>query len=169
MKNNKLKTGPKPRTREEVIRDFWQRVNVAGPDDCWEWQGAQTKRGYGVCCIDGRNTTAHRIAYAATHNEDIKGLDVCHRCDNPKCCNPRHLFKGSRSVNMQDMASKGRHGFSKQTTWEMVRDIRSKHRSGQYLIKELAQMFDKHIVTIQHIIYNKSWVDPNYQPPKGKE
>lgn len=75
---------------------------------CWEWQGA-TANGYGRVKVWRKVVSAHRLAFQLANSEvDVKGFDVCHRCDNRRCCNPEHLFKGTRSDNMQDCKRKGR-------------------------------------------------------------
>lgn len=78
---------------------------------CMEAQGTRTKNGYVVVWEAGRCTTAHRLAYCKAKGlrlDDLKGMDVCHDCDNPPCINLEHLFLGTRKENMEDMVQKGR-------------------------------------------------------------
>jgi hypothetical protein len=85
---------------------FWAKVDVSDSASCWPWTGHRDARGYGR--TTKRSTTAHRVAWEVTHGEIPAGLFVCHRCDNPPCCNPAHLFLGTAGDNARDMAAKGR-------------------------------------------------------------
>ena len=78
---------------------------------CWEWQGALNNIGYGMIRdtdINGMRTT-HRVSYEIANGSIPKDLCVLHKCDNPKCINPDHLFAGTRLQNTADMISKDRH------------------------------------------------------------
>lgn len=79
--------------------------------DCHVWSGACRNKGYGVVRFGGRNSpllATHRLAYELWVGPIPEGLNVLHRCDNPPCCNPAHLFLGTHEDNMRDMVTKGR-------------------------------------------------------------
>lgn len=90
---------------------FWSKVNRRGPDDCWLWL-ASLCQGYGQIAgtVDGkrRPVSAHRVAWELTHGAIPEGLSVLHRCDNPPCVNPAHLFIGTQPDNLSDARRKGR-------------------------------------------------------------
>lgn len=99
---------------------FWRYVAVKSNDECWPWARGKNNNGYGLYSVNntpeiyeetGRAKTqlvAHRVAYFI-HNGDIKPSDyACHSCDNPSCCNPRHIWLGSQLDNVRDMVDKGR-------------------------------------------------------------
>jgi hypothetical protein len=96
---------------------FWMRVNKDGPivthvdgiDACWVWAGMRDKRGYGFLYVGGaKKVLAHRFSWELANGEISSGMHVLHRCDNPNCIRPSHLFVGTHADNMRDMASKGR-------------------------------------------------------------
>jgi hypothetical protein len=99
--------------REE---SFWSRVDVRSDDECWEWQGAITAVGYAKLPFAWEGRIASRYSYYLNIDENFnRNLFVCHRCDNPICVNPKHLFLGTQKDNMQDMQAKGRSAQAKKT------------------------------------------------------
>lgn len=94
---------------QQTIERFWARVDRrGGPGACWPWTGYLTWNGYGRVRADGGRYGSHRLAYLLSSGTVPDGMSVCHRCDNPSCCNPAHMWLGTQSENMADMTAKGR-------------------------------------------------------------
>lgn len=88
---------------------FWQRVDKRSEDECWPWTGRFAANGYGVFDHSNRPNVASRFSYELS-NGPIGDAEkfVCHKCDNPKCVNPSHLWLGTHQQNMDDAKNKGR-------------------------------------------------------------
>lgn len=86
---------------------FWLKVDKSG--ECWLWiAGKKGRDGYGSCWFGGKPSRAHRVSWELTNGPVPDGMVVCHRCDNPPCVNPDHLFLGTLKDNAQDRNRKGR-------------------------------------------------------------
>lgn len=106
---------PRP-TRADISRPDYLAKKFAGKhtkgSGCWEWTGQIGKRGYGMLSVPRRygtrNQYAHRVSWLLHHGPIPEGLSVLHRCDNPKCIRPDHLFLGTQGTNVRDCVAKGR-------------------------------------------------------------
>lgn len=87
--------------------EFWGRIDRSG-DGCWLWRRSLDSHGYGQLTVEGRTRLAHRLAFEFANGPIPEGLCVLHRCDVPRCCNPNHLFLGTKKDNSDDMIAKGR-------------------------------------------------------------
>lgn len=97
------------------LRRFMAKVKINERTACWEWTAQTDRKGYGFFSVARKPQRAHRVACRWFLREDPTGFLVCHRCDNPACVNPLHLFLGDCLSNMQDCVRKGRHRNSKKT------------------------------------------------------
>lgn len=150
---------------QTVVERFWSRVAItADPSKCWEWQGVILDSGYGQIRIHQRGISTHRLAYELTNGAIPHGLNVCHTCDNKKCCNPAHLFLGTALDNTLDKMKKGRqavlqgesHGSHKLTA-EQVLSIRDQHDNNSVDVHTLAREFGVCVGTISHIVKRRTW------------
>lgn len=128
---------------------------------CWEYKGNCTLEGYGRILLDGKYNCVHRLSWVLHNGEIPSGVLVCHKCDNPRCFNPKHLFLGTTKDNTQDRVSKGRSakgstGGNSKLTEDQVRFILTKKFKYGDAIK-LAKELNVNISTIAMIIKRKTW------------
>lgn len=118
-------------TTEMRVTEFWMSVTRGEPDECWPWTG-YAEDGYGRFFWDGRMVGAHELALTFTTGERrLPELDTCHSCNNPPCCNPRHLRFDTRQGNVDDMVLAGRAAKPNlRISDETVRLIRKRRAAG---------------------------------------
>lgn len=143
---------------------FWKHVDIKNQDECWEWKFTKTKFGYGRLRFQNRLWLAHRLAFIFTYKNNIENKLVLHKCDNPSCCNPLHLFLGTYEDNNKDRVIKGRscnvngeNNPNSKLTQSIVNDIRRLYSSNCYTQNELSIKFGVVENHIWNIIHNKSW------------
>ena len=142
---------------------FWNRVKIGDPNSCWEWQGKTIKDGYGAFHFQGKRVIASRFVWILTYGEIPKGMYVLHKCDNPSCVNPRHLFLGTQKDNMRDASLKlrksGPHNGRTKLSWPQVDTIRILLERG-WSTCCLAKLFGVNYKTVWQIREGKTWREP---------
>lgn len=179
--DNQLRTSDRifaPINLEEGdVQRFWSKVDIKGENECWLWIAARFKEGYGAFKLNGQNKKASRVAFVISNGSIPNGMLVCHSCNNPPCCNPKHLFAGSYDDNMKHMIACGRslagdlnpmriggdfvirgekHPSSKMTQ-EKVLDIRKRHADKTASLGFLAREYGVTKQSIYAIVHRKSW------------
>ncbi len=155
---------------------FWSKVNKDGsipshcPElgNCWIWEKASHVWGYGEISVQSsRPEGAHRVIWVLVHGPIPEGMHVLHRCDNPPCVRPDHLFLGTHKENMRDMTSKGRHGVFDRTgerngnaklTEFQVTEMRERAAAGERAAA-LAIAYNISDSVVSGIINGKLWVN----------
>lgn len=153
---------------ERDIARFWSKVEIGNPDECWEWKAGNNGRGYGKFYVGGDGNPqryAHRISWSLANGDIPEGLILCHKCDNPKCINPDHLFLGTQAENMQDASKKGRckpsmaHGNSSghnKIDEKDIPDVKKMIAEGVSL-KTIADIYGVSKQSIFHIKTGRNW------------
>lgn len=164
------------RITEDQRKRFWSKV-VKRDSGCWEWTGHIISRGYGQFSLHDKGYLAHRVAYALTFSTPDQSLYCCHRCDNPKCVNPHHIFLGTAQDNASDRVSKGRqargerHGFvtkpescprgercaRSKYKEAVIRSIRDEWAAGGVRYSDLAEKFGMSHSNVMKVINRKTW------------
>lgn len=151
--------------------DIYKRINKDGPipkhipklGKCWEWIGNRQNLGYGIVSFEGRFMLVHRLLYEFEVGP-IEKVQILHKCDNPACCRPAHLFSGSASDNMHDMWNKNRHirpigrrNNHAILTEEQVLKIRSEYVPGKTRQVDLAKKYSVTQGNVSAILRRETW------------
>lgn len=158
----------------DLLSAFTTKYRVA-ESGCWQWTGAALTSGYGLIQRQrgGRRVSilAHRLSWALSNGSIPLGMVVCHRCDNPGCVNPAHLFIGTDSDNSKDKVAKGRQargeairlGMARSgrvaLTAEVVGQIRAEYATGEVSISALAAKYGVGFTTVHSVIHRTTWRD----------
>jgi hypothetical protein len=148
---------------------FWSKVKKGKPLECWPWIAAfrnnRVSLKYGAFWLNGRHQPASRVALILSGVDVPEGMDVCHRCDNPPCCNPAHLFVGTAQDNMDDKTSKSRQVMgcrvhtAKLTAEDVlaIRALKPEQPGQRGLAKALAEKYGVRQTHINDIWARRTW------------
>lgn len=161
------------RKTKPVEERFWAKVQKG--EGCWLWTGWFSNRGYGQIKLGGRGTSsmhAHRLSYILVNGPISDELNVCHKCDNPSCVRPDHLFLGTQKENVADSCAKYRmhygvsHALAKLNDCD-IRNIREQYVKGGVSQEALAKFFAVAQTLISGIVRGKRW--PHVNPSRCVE
>jgi hypothetical protein len=136
---------------------FWAKILIGDKEQCWPWTGYTKPTGHGLTSLDNLPIHASRKAWILTHGPIRDGLCVNHRCDNPACCNPDHMYLGTRADNMMDLWLKtppelrGANGRKRVLTDAQLEQLWKMRRAGA-LLRECADEFNIHLQTVRRYI-----------------
>lgn len=160
-----------PATIDDSIipwRKFFASFEIGDPAECWEWWGSKNPDGYGAVRIylppPLKRYYAHRLSFTFFNGPIPENHLVCHRCDNPGCVNPAHLFAGTVRENWLDLVAKGmqspargeRQGKAKLTE-QQVREIRRRHRTEGVGCRRMAKQYGVGQTAITKILRRETW------------
>lgn len=147
---------------EKFYNRFWNKVAISGLDNCWTWTGRPNEKGYGLISLNSKEYRAHRVSFNLSRQRSLnEGVNICHSCDNPACCNPVHLFEGTPRDNSDDMVAKGRSAFGERHSHAKLKEaevleIIEMRKTGM-LQREIAAAFGVARRTISLITTGKRW------------
>jgi hypothetical protein len=163
-KGNWLRRKPGETHTTETLRE---RCEVKPATDCWEWMMSFNSHGYGQVRHAGESYLAHRLMFSLCNPDmNMKGVFVCHHCDNPACINPIHLYAGTPLSNMRDRRERKRAGYaghpgeehpSAKLTEELVVEIRRRHAQGGIGYRNLGKIYGVDRTVIRGIVKGKYW------------
>lgn len=161
---------------KKVIARFWAKVDIRSSEECWEWKACKNRSsGYGFFGIESKNRNAHRVAYEIHYKQEPGDLFVCHRCDNPSCVNPHHLFLGTAKDNMADKIKKGRHTYGSRSNRNLLQEedipvIRETYAKGGITQKRLGEIYGVSEATISAMLHGRNWghIESDVVIPDGR-
>mgnify|MGYP002397563630 CR=1 FL=1 len=142
--------------------EFFRERCLVTDAGCFVWLRAKNNMGYGVFRRGGKNFYAHRYAWELQNGPIQPGLVICHRCDNPSCCNPNHMFVGSQAENLADMVRKGRsakgaqHSQAKIAAHQVIA-IRGLYAAGGATHADIAKQFGISREAVGLIVRRQRW------------
>lgn len=159
MNEIKRKPGrPKGSGGKPLSERFWAMVDKT--PTCWNYTGAKTEFGYGYIGRGGKHggaTVTHRVSWVLHHGEIPSGIQVLHKCDNPKCVRPDHLFLGTQKDNMQDASKKGRcRNGREKLTEPMAKALRDRYTAGGISMKKLGREFNVSAMSVWRAVHEWS-------------
>ncbi len=166
------------RYKKRLISRFWEKVSTKDNNECWEWIGTTIKGGYGRLQYRKNKILAHRLSYIIHYgNPPSDKPYICHKCNNPSCVNPNHLYTGTQKDNMKQMFNEhranrkqnGENNNASKKTLREVNEIRKLWLDGKYSQHTIAKMFDVSNSLINKIVNNVVWVDGKYIPIDTKK
>lgn len=142
---------------------FHARVAVGTPGECWPWTGRRNAKGYGGFDDVKGSLVAHRVAYALANGAIPDGASVLHKCDNPPCCNPAHLYVGDAAQNAADKVARNRQQRLRGTdngrhvlTVASVLDIRQRCAGGESRIA-VAERYGITPAMVGRVVRRQNW------------
>ena len=142
------------------MKRFWDKVDVKGPDDCWEWQASLFRAGYGQTQhpVTGQGMGAHRVAYILTKGEPAKGLAVAHICHNKRCCNPAHLEAQTYRQNARANFKRPNKSKAQKWTDEQIAEMHRLRAQG-LVPRQIAEIVGAPLKTVERHVYKLNRTD----------
>jgi len=152
--------------KRNIKESVWKQIDKRGEDDCWEWMGYKNKDGYGRISIGRKLYSTHRLVYELMKGNILHNEVIMHLCNNPSCCNPKHLKCGTQEDNIYQMYEEGRDRHmiqegelnnNSKLSNEKVIEIRKLYSSGNHSQRQIANQYNINQALVSGIINKKLW------------